>query len=385
MIETTCKPTSRKQKKIVPFRKALDGRKQPVRGLWIRNERFYARLSVEDPASGQKSVRRVPLEGVMTVAGAKEKLEELKLARRQSAMPVVTRVPKFGEFADEYLLSKQGKKDSTIAKEDGQLAKWKAHLGEVRLNKITKKMVREFMSKREAEGMSGRTINLDLITFRQVLKRALELDYIRHLPTSGLKALKHVTPKRSLVPLTEIESLCIAAQAVSKNGLQFSDYVRFMACTGARRNEALRVRWQDVDFTREQVVIGADGMTKNGESRIVDFNTKLSMLLADMHSRRAPDSQWLFPSPQRGDKDIPAKSFMETLKLARDEAKLPKFGFHDCRHYFISHAVMAGIDYMTIAKWVGHKDGGILIGKVYGHLANDHAKNQASKITFDAV
>jgi hypothetical protein len=29
---------------------------------------------------------------------------------------------------------------------------------------------------------------------------------------------------------------------------------------------------------------------------------------------------------------------------------------------------MSGIDFMTIAAWLGHKDGGTLIGKVYGHL-----------------
>ena len=80
-----------------------------------------------------------------------------------------------------------------------------------------------------------------------------------------------------------------------------------------------------------------------------------------MFSRLAPDSEWLFPSPRRGDTDRPAKTFRESLLLARDAAAMPHFGFHDCRHHFISMCVMAGIDYMTIAEWVGHQDGGILI------------------------
>ena len=42
-------------------------------------------------------------------------------------------------------------------------------------------------------------------------------------------------------------------------------------------------------------------------------------------------------------------------------------GFHDLRHHFASICVMAGIDFMTVAAWLGHKDGGILVGKVYGH------------------
>jgi hypothetical protein len=43
---------------------------------------------------------------------------------------------------------------------------------------------------------------------------------------------------------------------------------------------------------------------------------------------------------------------------------------------------MSGIDYLTIAKWVGHQDGGVLIGKIYGHLSNEHAQRQAQRVSF---
>ncbi|MFM7103325.1 MAG: tyrosine-type recombinase/integrase [Verrucomicrobiota bacterium] len=118
--------------------------------------------------------------------------------------------------------------------------------------------------------------------------------------------------------------------------------------------------------------------------RRVDFNPNLAQLLREMQARRAPDSQWLFPSPQRGEKDLPARTFRESLRLACAAAKVPLFGFHDARHRFISSAVMAGIDFMTIASWVGHKDGGVLIGKVYGHLANDHKRRMADRLQLDS-
>jgi len=127
-----------------------------------------------------------------------------------------------------------------------------------------------------------------------------------------------------------------------------------------------------------------DSQAKNHKSRVVDFNSKLEKHLKAMEGRRAPDSEWMFPSPQRGEEDQASKTFRESLLLARQKAKLPKFGFHDCRHDFISTCVMSGIDYMTIARWVGHQDGGILIGKVYGHLSNEHAKRQAQRIDFEA-
>jgi hypothetical protein len=43
------------------FAKVLDGRKQPIRGLWIRGTRYYARLNVENPLTGIKKNQRVPL------------------------------------------------------------------------------------------------------------------------------------------------------------------------------------------------------------------------------------------------------------------------------------------------------------------------------------
>lgn len=104
-----------------------------------------------------------------------------------------------------------------------------------------------------------------------------------------------------------------------------------------------------------------------------------------MQARRAPDAEWLFPSAQRGNANRPAKSLRETLLLARKACGLPRFGFHDCRHFFASLCVMSGIDFMTIARWVGHQDGGVLIGKVYGHLSNEHAQRQAARVNFGPI
>jgi integrase len=71
-----------------------------------------------------------------------------------------------------------------------------------------------------------------------------------------------------------------------------------------------------------------------------------------------------------------------TLRKAQAAAGLPDFTCHLGRHFFVSSCVMAGIDFMTIARWVGHKDGGVLIGKVYDHLSNEHAQRQAQKLEF---
>jgi integrase len=136
-----------------------------------------------------------------------------------------------------------------------------------------------------------------------------------------------------------------------------------------------------VDFAAQKVTIGTGGVSKNRDTRTVDFNAKLGELLRDMAKRRAPDCTWLFPSPRRGPRDIHAKSFRECLKMSRRAAGLEWMAFHDLRHRFASLAVMAGLDYMTIAAWLGHKDGGMLVARVYGHLSDTHKAQAAAKLS----
>ena len=219
------------------------------------------------------------------------------------------------------------------------------------------------------------------MALRNVLKAAIDDGYLRELPK--MKMLDQPpSPKRQLLMPAEFDRLIASARSdCKKNGEQLADYLRFLAFSGAREQEALRIRWNDVDFPNERVTIGADQLSKNWESRTVEFNPQLGALLREMRRRRAPDCAWLFPSPHRGPRDEHARSFRESLKIARRSAGLEWIGFHDLRHYFCSMCVMAGIDFMTIATWLGHKDGGILVGKVYGHLLDEHRQKMAAKLT----
>ena len=67
------------------------------------------------------------------------------------------------------------------------------------------------------------------------------------------------------------------------------------------------------------------------------------------------------------------------------KANLPIFTHHDMRHYFCSNAIEAGIDFKVIAGWLGHKDGGILVAKTYGHLRDAHSFEMAKRMTFSVI
>jgi integrase len=54
----------------------------------------------------------------------------------------------------------------------------------------------------------------------------------------------------------------------------------------------------------------------------------------------------------------------------------------DLRHLFATRCIESGVDIPTVSRWLGHKDGGALAMKVYGHLRDQHSVAMAQKVTF---
>ncbi len=397
------------------FAKVKDRRGQDIRGLWVRGQRFYAQLKVENPLTGDKRVKRIPLidkdsNPVQTIPQAREELARLCTHRADNMLRNLDRTPKLANYVPIYLdaiaAGEGAKARATVGKEKTILARWIDFIGQLRLDQIKRIHVNRFITARQKQKDSkgnpkvcNRTINLDVIALRCVLKYAMNEGLIQRLPMEGMKPLPETDTERPLFTTADLEKLCKAAfetkkdkqgqeVPITQNAQQFVDYIKLMAYSGCRRCEALGLKWDDVDIdngqlhVRRQVTHRGIESLKNGEERTVDFNAKLRAHLDDMASRLVPDSDWVFPSPQRGDKDTPAHSFVDSMNMVRTKAGMPSFGFHDCRHHFVSMCVMSGIDFMTIAAWVGHKDGGVLIGKTYGHLANEHRKAMAQKVNF---
>jgi len=357
-----------------------------VKGLLIRNGRYYAQLWV-DRGDGKKTARKFPLRledggPVITLTAAQAAVDDLRQSRKIDKLPAPGRKPSLADYIARYFAKPtiQQKRPNTLEAEKVCLDAWTVALGSLPIDRVRTPQISEFLDKLLAGGRKARTGNIYLTSLRNVLRAAKRDGLVRELPDIE-RLTQEPPPKRRLITLSEVESL-LAAAATSKNGDLLSDYLRFLAYTGAREMEALRVKWSDVDFERERVAIGSDGLSKNHEERAVDFNSSLRSLLGEMKGRKDPHCSFLFPSPQRGERDKHALTLKESFRKAREAAKLPGVGFHHLRVFFISWAVMAGIDFMTIARWVGHKDGGVLIGKVYGDLADEHRKRAADKMRF---
>ena len=72
------------------------------------------------------------------------------------------------------------------------------------------------------------------------------------------------------------------------------------------------------------------------------------------------------------------KSMDRGAKIVRME----RITHHDFRHLFATICIESGVDIPTVSRWLGHKDGGALAMKVYGHLRDEHSAAQAQRVKF---
>ncbi|HIM68628.1 MAG TPA: site-specific integrase, partial [Verrucomicrobia bacterium] len=82
------------------------------------------------------------------------------------------------------------------------------------------------------------------------------------------------------------------------------------------------------------------------------------------------------------DRIVPIDSAKKALDTACRRLKYQRYTHHSFRHLFATQAIESGVDIPTVAKWMGHVDGGALLMKTYGHLRDEHSREMAGKVSF---
>lgn len=160
-------------------------------------------------------------------------------------------------------------------------------------------------------------------------------------------------------------------------GARAAALVQFLAYSGLRAfSEAAWVPWADIDWNRREIVVGGDPAsgTKNSEIRRVPILPDMEVLLKALE----------LASPERKatDRVLALKECRGALTRACAKLGIPRITHHDLRHLFATRCIASGVDMPTVARWLGHKDGGALAMKVYGHLRSQHSQEMAKKVRF---
>lgn len=94
--------------------------------------------------------------------------------------------------------------------------------------------------------------------------------------------------------------------------------------------------------------------------------------------------QELAPKASPSDPVCSVKEAQKSIDHATSKLGIPRITHHDLRHLFATTCIESGVDIPTVSRWLGHKDGGTLAMKVYGHLRNEHSQAMAEKVQFGA-
>ncbi len=241
------------------------------------------------------------------------------------------------------------------------------HLAEKRLPQVTVGDLRAWRDVYAAKASKTRH-NGALALLRRVWNRALERREVASNPVDGLKRLKPV--QRHWYPPTK-EKFAEIVESIRSQGKRYSKAsamaVEFLAYSGMRISEAQKVKWDDI---RDGHIVRR--IAKNsGIGKIPLIPAAISLLERVKASGLPCESD---------DTIMFVKSPRFALEGACERLGIEHLRIHDLRHIFATRCLESGVDFPTLAGWLGHKDGGILAAQVYGHLIPDHSSKQAGKV-----
>ena len=132
-----------------------------------------------------------------------------------------------------------------------------------------------------------------------------------------------------------------------------------------------------MDFEAGEIVVRGDAETgtKNWEVRRVPMIPDARALFERMRSERWRVARHKSFSRRECQKSIDRAC----KKVGTDRITHHDFGtVRDALHRM-------GRGYSNVSRWLGHKDGGALAMKTYGHLRREHSIAQAQRVTFAPV
>ena len=91
------------------------------------------------------------------------------------------------------------------------------------------------------------------------------------------------------------------------------------------------------------------------------------------------------PDRKPTDKVMKAKEAQISIDSACRKLGIARFTHHGLRRLFMTRCIESDVDVPTASRWLGHKDGGALAMKRYGHLRDQHSADMAKRVRFSGL
>lgn len=269
-------------------------------------------------------------------------------------------------------------KPSSFARRETSVKQLCGLLGALTVRQVTSHACEAWSAKRGVQ-LQASTYNNERDTLILVMEYAKREGLLLENPAACLKRRK-MPHRQFIIPSKEQFTTLLRALREDSRSCEAAFLVELLAFSGMRLREATAMLWGDIDSAACRfTVTGGERGTKNLDARAVPLFPALHDLLERIRATRKLKTG---QEPSASSCVIEIASAKRSMEYVCKKAQLPDFTHHTMRHFFVSNAIEAGVDFKTIAAWVGHKDGGVLVAKTYGHLRDTHSDEMAKRMTF---
>ncbi|MCZ7405394.1 MAG: site-specific integrase [Candidatus Methanoperedens sp.] len=306
-------------------------------------------------------------------AARENKRSSVMVGQTTSQAMVPTTDMAFAHLADLYLDGSQRRHaEKTFKYKRFVYANFLRHAGDLPVNKITPYLIQDYLQTRASNSNYNRH-RKDLGALFEYARKVLGVVQVN--PCNVIEKLpeEKTTPK---IP-TQEEFIKIF-QAASEDE---SPLLLVLAYTAARVDEALRLRWADINFKHSIIKLWTrktkDGSYRDREIPMKDFMKSMLMHLWEIRKQ----DQWVFFNEDTVSRYNRRPKMMKAIC---QRAGIPHYGFHSIRHFVCSYLLdREKIGKPTVSKMLGHQS--LSTTDLYAHSINVRVADDALDMAMDKL
>ena len=317
-------------------------------GVYKRNGIWYVRY--RSPVTG-KVVRKSTGVANKKLALAIDAENVAKIAKKQFLGIVEPEDVLFDNLCDRFIrFIEKRRQPETVRRNRNSIKNLKKLFSGKFVLVITPQDIEKFVDMRLEQGVSFRTVNIDLTTLHFMYTKAIEWNCAVRNPVDQIRKLKVDPRPMEILTIEDERRLMDECAEYTKPIVQMALY------TGMRKGEVLDLKWSEVKWETKMIRVRG---TKVHKTRFVPINGTLLQFLTSL-------------GPKTGDKYIFAKEdgkrygdVKKGFKAACRRAGIPNFRFHDLRDTFATRFIVAGGRLVALKMILGHSDIRVTMRYIY--------------------
>jgi integrase len=202
-----------------------------------------------------------------------------------TGLVIVDFVPSLKTFLIDYISRKKDVEEHTLYKLNNTKRLFLVFFGDIELDQITAGDVEDYIEQRKSDGRATATVAAEIKHGKQFFGYAVRKKLLTENPFEGFKVGTQADKKRNEI----LDAENVRSVIDSLPTLEWRAYVSLIRWTGCRASEALLLRWADILWDQNRIIMPAPKTAKQGKpTREIPLFPELLPVLLEW-SENSPD------------------------------------------------------------------------------------------------